>query len=97
MDALSEWLRVARVKGDVFLYAEFSQSFCISSKLTVADCGTFGEKADRIVLYHRVLVPYRIAIESEIYAHVFISGQAVILSRNDKHLPRVINGGDIER
>jgi hypothetical protein len=38
MDALSDLLRVVRLKGGVFLHAEFTTPWCIFSQVTPQDC-----------------------------------------------------------
>ena len=54
MDALSDVLRVIRLKGGVFLHAEFTAPWCISSQVTKDDCGPLLEGAEQLVLYHYV-------------------------------------------
>jgi AraC family transcriptional regulator, alkane utilization regulator len=38
MDALSDLLRVVRLKGGIFLHAEFTTPWCIFSEVTPQDC-----------------------------------------------------------
>jgi AraC-like DNA-binding protein len=54
MDALSDVLRVVRLKGGVFLEAEFTAPWCISSQIVREDCGSLLEAAEHLVLYHYV-------------------------------------------
>jgi AraC-like DNA-binding protein len=54
MDALSDVLRVVRLKGGVFLHAEFTAPWCISSQIAREDCGSLLEAAEHLVLYHYV-------------------------------------------
>ena len=55
MDALSDVLRVVRLKGGVFLHAEFSAPWCILSQVAPEDCGAAVEGAEHLVLYHYVV------------------------------------------
>jgi Cupin len=55
MDALSDVLRVIRLKGGVFLHAEFTAPWCILSQVNPGDCGSLLEGADHLVLYHYVV------------------------------------------
>ena len=41
MDALSDLLRVIRLKGGIFLHAEFTTPWCILSAVTPQDCRPF--------------------------------------------------------
>src|SRR5258707_11163470 len=54
MDALSDVLRVIRLKGGVFLHAEFTAPWCIRAEISPDDCGTLLEGAEHLVLYHYV-------------------------------------------
>ena len=86
MDALSDVLRVIRLKGGVFLHAEFTAPWCIVSQLTGEDFGRRLQGAEHLVLYHYVVeghlraqIPNRepVAIEA---------GEVLILPYNDRHL-----------
>ena len=86
MDALSDVLRVIRLKGGVFLHAEFTAPWCIVSQITGEDFGRRLQGAEHLVLYHYVVeghlraqIPNRepVAIEA---------GEVLILPYNDRHL-----------
>jgi AraC-like DNA-binding protein len=86
MDALSDVLRVVRLKGGVFLHAEFTAPWCISSQVTPEDCGSLLEGATHLVLYHYVVegrlkaqIPGGKVVEIE-------AGEVVIFPHNDGHL-----------
>ncbi len=86
MDALSDVLRVVRLKGGVFLHADFTAPWCILSRITPQDCGPLLERAEHLVLYHYV-------IEGRLTARIqkgepveVESGEVVIFPRNDAHL-----------
>jgi hypothetical protein len=86
MDALSDVLRVVRLKGGVFLHAEFTTPWCIYSQVSPEDCGSLLEGAEHLVLYHYVVegrlaaqIPNGKPIEIE-------SGEVVIFPNNNEHL-----------
>lgn len=86
MDALSDVLRVVRLKGGVFLHAEFSAPWCIASQITAEDCGALVEGAEHLVLYHYV-VEGRLAAQIPNGKPVEIgAGEVVIFPHNHKHL-----------
>ncbi len=86
MDALSDILRVVRLKGGVFLHAEFTAPWCISSQVTPEDCGSYLEGSEHLVLYHYVVegrltaqIPDGKPVEIE-------AGEVVIFPHNHGHL-----------
>ena len=86
MDALSDVLRVVRLKGGVFLHAEFTAPWCVASKLDPEDLSTLLSGAEHIVLYHYVAegrltvqIPNERPFEIE-------AGEVVILPHNHEHL-----------
>jgi AraC-like DNA-binding protein len=86
MDALSDVLRVVRMKGGVFLHAEFSAPWCISSQVGPEDCRSLLDGADHLVLYHYV-------IEGRLTAQIrggksveLGPGEVFILPDNHEHL-----------
>jgi AraC-like DNA-binding protein len=86
MDALSDVLRVIRLKGGVFLHAEFTAPWCIFAQITTEDCGALLGGAEHMVLYHYVVagrmtaqIPNGKPVDVE-------AGQVVIFPHNDGHL-----------
>jgi AraC-like DNA-binding protein len=86
MDALSDILRVVRLKGGVFLHAEFTAPWCIFSQFAGEDFGQLLEDAKHLVLYHYVVeghlraqIPNQEPVEIE-------AGEVLILPHNDLHL-----------
>jgi len=86
VDALSDVLRVVRLKGGVFLHAEFTAPWCILSQVAPEDCGALLEGAEHLVLYHYVAegrltarIPNRKPIQVE-------AGEVVLFPHNDAHL-----------
>lgn len=86
MDALSDVLRVVRLKGGVFLHAEFTAPWCIHSQMAPEDCGALMPGVEHIVLYHYV-VEGRLAVQVGDDAPIEIeAGEVVIFPHNDAHL-----------
>jgi AraC-like DNA-binding protein len=86
MDALSDVLRVVRLKGGVFLHAEFTAPWCMLSQVSREDCGLLLDGAEHIVLYHYVVegrlaarIPDGTPVEIE-------AGEIVIFPHNHRHL-----------
>ena len=86
MDALSDILRVVRLKGGVFLHAEFTAPWCINSQISPDDCGSLLEGAEHLVLYHYVVeghlttqIPNGKPAEIE-------AGEVIIFPHNPEHL-----------
>jgi AraC-like DNA-binding protein len=86
MDALSDVLRVVRLKGGVFLHAEFTAPWCIQSQIAPEDCSVLLGEVEHVVLYHYV-------VEGRLRAQILNgqpveieAGEAVILPHNDAHL-----------
>jgi AraC-like DNA-binding protein len=86
MDALSDVLRVVRLKGGVFLHAQFTAPWCILSQLAPSDCGVLLEGAEQLVLYHYV-VEGRMSARPLGGEPVEIgAGEVVIFPHNHEHL-----------
>jgi AraC-like DNA-binding protein len=86
MDALSDVLRIVRLKGGVFLHADFTAPWCLNSQVTPKDLGPLLQGSEHLVIYHYVAegrlsakVPGQQPVEIE-------AGEVVILPRNDPHL-----------
>ena len=93
MDALSDVLRVVRIKGGVFLHAEFTAPWCVSSEVDARDGATLLGGAGHIVLYHYV-------VEGRLKAGIpggevvdIGPGEVFILPHNHRHLL----GSDFDR
>ncbi len=86
MDALSDILRVVRLKGGVFLHAEFTAPWCIYSQVRPEHCGPRLEGSEHLVLYHYV-VEGRLEAQIPNGPRVKIeAGEVVILPHNNAHL-----------
>jgi AraC family transcriptional regulator, alkane utilization regulator len=86
MDALSDVLRVVRLRGGVFLHAEFAAPWCVSTYLGEEERIALTKGAEHLVLYHYV-------VEGRLLAQVpgeppvaIEAGEVVILPHNHVHL-----------
>ena len=86
MDALSDVLRVVRLKGGVFLHAEFTAPWCIFSQFTGEDFGRHLEGAQHLVLYHYVVEGHMRAQIPDLEPIEVEAGEVLILPHNDRHL-----------
>jgi AraC family transcriptional regulator, alkane utilization regulator len=86
MDALSDLLRVVRLKGAVFLHAEFTTPWCIFSQVTPQDCRPLLDGAEHMVPYHYV-VEGRLSAQIPNHAPVEVeAGEVIVFPHNDGHL-----------
>jgi len=86
MDALSDVLRVVRLKGGVFLHAEFTAPWCMFSQITREDCGSLLDGAEHMVLYHYVVEGRLTAqLPNELPVEIG-AGEVVIFPHNHGHL-----------
>jgi AraC family transcriptional regulator, alkane utilization regulator len=85
MDALSDVLRVVRLKGGVFLHAEFTAPWCISSQVAPQDFGARFGGCEHVVLYHYV-AEGRMSVMVEGETVQLEAGEVAILPHNDLHL-----------
>ena len=84
-DALSELLRAVRLSGGVFLDAQFSAPWCVSSRIGPEDCRAFGIATEQVIATHYVLdgeLWLAVAGESPMRLG---AGDLVLLARNDLH------------
>jgi AraC-like DNA-binding protein len=91
MDALSDVLRTVRLKGGVFLHAEFTEPWCLSSHIEPRICASFLGASAEIIPYHYVIEGHlRVQVADESPCELDPGG-LVLLPRNDAHLL----GGDL--
>jgi AraC-like DNA-binding protein/mannose-6-phosphate isomerase-like protein (cupin superfamily) len=86
MDALSDALRVIRLKGGVFLNARFTAPWCLSSRAGPGDSGALFERSEHVVLYHYVAEGRLFAQAQDGHTVELEAGEVVIFPRNDQHL-----------
>jgi AraC-like DNA-binding protein len=70
----------------VFLHAEFTAPWCISSQIAREDCGSLLEDAEHVVLYHYVVEGRLTAQIPNGEPVVIEAGEVVILPHNHGHL-----------
>ena len=86
MDALSDVLRVMRLKGGVFLHADFTAPWCLGVDIAPASCAPYLGPSARLIAYHFVLEG-RMRVRTPDGAELEIeAGQSVLFPRNDPHL-----------
>ncbi len=91
MDALSDVLRITRLKGGVFLHAEFTQPWCLGVTISAADCSPYLGEVSDIIPYHFVIDgTLRVKTGTE-PPNELGPGEVVLFPRNDSHLL----GGDL--
>jgi len=86
MDALSDVLRIMRLKGGVFLHGEFRHPWCISVKVAAQSCSRYLGETAHVIPYHYVLegrVGVRMPDSQEIALE---TGESVMFPHNDQHL-----------
>jgi AraC-like DNA-binding protein len=86
MDALSDVLRVMRLKGGVFLHGDFSDPWCLGVSIAPDSCTPYLGPSAHLIAYHYVLegamrVRMRDGVDLDVEA-----GQSVLFPRNDPHL-----------
>ena len=86
MDALSDVLRVIRLTGGLFLHAEFTAPWCITSHIESSFRGPLLANSEQVMLYHYVREGnLRVKLKGE--AEVDIPpGHAVLFPENDIHV-----------
>lgn len=93
MDALSDVLRIMRLKGGVFLHGEFFDPWCIAVQVAPQSCARWLGETAHVIPYHFVLegrMRVRMADGLEMELE---SGESVMFPRNDAHLL----GSDLDR
>ncbi|MGE0800225.1 MAG: AraC family transcriptional regulator [Lautropia sp.] len=86
MDALSDVLRISRLSGGLFMRAELSAPWCVSTRILPSDCAPWLDDGSRLIPYHYVL-------DGSFRARVpggppweFQTGEVMLLPGNDLHL-----------
>jgi AraC-like DNA-binding protein len=86
MDALSDVLRVMRLKGGVFLHGEFSDPWCLGVTLAPDSCTPYLGPSAHLIAYHYVLEGHmRVRMGDGADLDV-AAGQSVLFPRNDPHV-----------
>lgn len=86
MDALSDVLRIMRLKGGVFLHGEFRHPWCIAVKIAPQSCSPYLGETAHVIPYHYVLEGHmRVRMEDGLEI-ALEAGQSVMFPHNDMHL-----------
>jgi AraC-like DNA-binding protein len=85
-DALSDVLRSVRLKGGVFLDAQFTAPWAVSSYVTSKDCRPVLAMPTQIIGYHFVVEGRMLASVKGEPAVEVRAGEVVLLPRNDTHI-----------
>jgi AraC-like DNA-binding protein len=86
MDALSDVLRIMRLKGGVFLHGEFCHPWCISVKVAPQSCSPYLGETAHVIPYHYVLEGHmRVRMEDGLEI-ALEAGESIMFPRNDQHL-----------
>jgi AraC-like DNA-binding protein len=86
MDALSDVLRVIRLKGGVFLHAQFARPWCLSVKILPDAYAPYLGDAARVMAYHYVIDGcMRVRLEDGPEFELG-PGESVMFPHNDRHL-----------
>jgi AraC-like DNA-binding protein len=86
MDPLLEICRTMQLSGAVFLDAEFTAPWCITSQLTPEDCIPFMPRPAQVICYHYVTAG-RLLLNVEGYPLTPVeAGEIILLPRNDVHV-----------
>jgi len=88
VDALSDVLRVARLKGGVFLHAEFTAPWCIATQVSSEMCSPFLGPASHFIPYHFIVEgEVHVCVQGSDAAPVRLGpGEIVLVPHNDVHL-----------
>jgi AraC-like DNA-binding protein len=85
MDALLDLLHAMHLTGGVFLDAEFTAPWCVSSRVGPEDCRAFLPDPAHVVAYHYVMEG-RLVMEVIGQPAVAVgAGEIILLPRNDPH------------
>jgi len=86
MDALSDVLRVMRLKGGVFLHGDYFEPWCLSVRVKPENCASYFGDMVHVIPYHFVLEGVmRVRMEDGIEL-ALEAGESVLFPRNDPHL-----------
>jgi AraC-like DNA-binding protein len=93
MDALSDALRIMRLRGGVFMQGQFVDPWCISVKVLPASCSPYLGDTAHVIPYHFVVEGHlRVRMEDGLEFELG-PGDSVMFPRNDLHLL----GSDVSR
>jgi len=86
MNALLDVLSTMDLTGGIFLDAEFTAPWCVTSQVTPEDCSAFMPQPLHLIAYHYVTAG-RLLLRTEGQPPVSVkAGEIILLPRNDKHV-----------
>ncbi|MDP2358292.1 MAG: AraC family transcriptional regulator [Beijerinckiaceae bacterium] len=85
-DPIADLLRSVRLSGAVFLEADFTEPWSVSSKLTKEECERLGAQHGRVIAYHYVASGAALVKVGGDTALSIGPGEIVLLPRNDDHV-----------
>jgi AraC-like DNA-binding protein len=85
MDVLSDVLRVVRLTGGVFLDAEFTAPWCVTSQMKPEDCQPYVAMPRHVIAYHFIVEGTLLLRTGDDAPAEVRAGQIVLFPRNDPH------------
>jgi len=85
MDVLQTILSAMKLSGSVFLEAEFSDPWCVTSQIGPEDCAVFFTEPAHVISYHYVLQGRLLCAVGEGPPVEVSAGQVMLVPRNDRH------------
>lgn len=86
METFQDMLRGMRLTGGVFLEAECTAPWCVTSQVTPEDCAPFARVPRQIISYHYVTAGQMLLKVSGAAPVTVTQGEIVVLPRNDPHV-----------
>lgn len=86
MDAAAEILRTMRLACGIFLEAEFTAPWCVSSRIAPEDCGPFAPVPRSVIALHFVSAGQALLQVADEAPLALEQGDIVALPRNDRHV-----------
>ncbi|MDW9973046.1 helix-turn-helix domain-containing protein [Sinorhizobium meliloti] len=86
MDVLLDICRSMQLTGGVFLEAEFTAPWCVTSQIAPEDCGPFMPQPAQLIAYHYVTAG-RLILQTDGHSPVPVqAGEIILMPRNDEHV-----------
>ncbi len=86
MHALLEICKTMQLSGAVFLDAEFTAPWCITSQIAPEDCAPFMPQPTQVIGYHYVTAGRLLLMVNEHPPMPVAAGEIILLPRNDEHI-----------
>lgn len=85
VDVLHDVLSAMKLSGGIFLEAEFSRPWCVTSQMGPEDCAAFFTEPAHVISYHYVVSgSFVCAVDDQPPVEVK-AGQVMLVPRNEKH------------